>query len=253
MRPRRSGVAIPWLEMPDWEPVSKLLSLSDEAARVGLSTLRLRTELDKLGAVDLAGEGVRCWVETGSRPSPGLAPHATARRCAELGRSEVVLRLGGMSSDASTGYGAQRLGDGERPRDSAGEASRTGDTTRLGPDLAGDTPRALVPVLAVLRAGDGFLRPEPPPAPGRLPVGLELERRSVGVAGLRDDDVGVAGLAPSGVTGRAGALLCLVGVDGRTACTFSKALDVGVDDLVGVAGRLLLACLDTTCDLVPPF
>lgn len=226
MRPRkpfRSGVAIPKLQMLDWEPVSKLLSLSDEAARVDRSRLRVSTELDKLGAAERAGEGVRC---CGSRPSPELVPYATAR-----GRSEVVLRLEGMSSDASTGYGARRLGDGERPRDGAGE------------------PRALVPVLAVLHAGDGFLRPETPAAPGWLPVGLELERRSVGVAGLRNDDVGVAGLAPSGVLGRAGALLCLVGA----ACTFSEALDVGVDDLVGVAGRLLLACLDTTCDLVPSF
>lgn len=269
MRPReplRSGVTSPWLETPDWEQVSKLLSLSDEAARLALSRFRLSTELDKLGAVDLAGEGVRRCVEARStptllaRPSPGLAPYATARRCAELGRSEVVLRLGGMSSDASTGYGARRLGEGERPREGAGETPRTGDTPRLGPDLAGEIPRALVPVLAVLREGDGFLLAEPP-APDWLPVGLELERRrvgvddglpdEVGVAGLRD--VRVAGLAPNGVTGRAGALFCRVGVDGR-ACRLGEALEVvGVDDLVGVAGRLLLACLAGSwlCDLVP--
>lgn len=104
MRPReplRSGVRIPKVETPDWEQVSKLLSLSEDAARLARdSTVRLSPELTV--AADLAGEGVRL---TGSatRPSPGLAPYATALRCAELGRSEVVRKLGGMSSDASTG------------------------------------------------------------------------------------------------------------------------------------------------------
>lgn len=83
-----------------------------------------------------------------------------------------------------------------------------------------------------------------------LPLGLETERLSVGVvefegalvgvAGLR---VGVAGLAPNGVTGRAVGVLWRVGVDGR-GCMFGDAREEGVDDLVGVAGRLLLLVCD---------
>lgn len=102
--------------------MSKLLSLSEEAPRLGRSTV-LVIEL----VTDLAGEAVR-------RPSPGPAPYATARRCALLGRSELVRRLGGISSDASTGYGARKLGDGDRPR-----ALGAGDTPR-----AGETPLVLV-------------------------------------------------------------------------------------------------------------
>lgn len=81
------------------------------------------------------------------------------------------------------------------------------------PVRAGEIPLAaaatLVPVLAVLRVGDGFRI-------WLVPVGLEVERRRVGVDGLFDDEfvvrVGVAGLAPNGATGRDG---CRVGVDGR--------------------------------------
>lgn len=232
--------------------MSKLLSLSDDAARLA------RSLSPELGVIDLAGEIVR---RRGSpalpveRPSPGLAPYPRALRCAELGRSEVVRRLGGMSSDASTGYGARRLGEGDRPREvGAGDTPRT-----LELDLAGETPLAavLVAVLPVLRVGEGL----------RLDVGLEMERRRVGVAvavtvefeALDDEFVGVAGLrvgvagrAPSGVTGRGAELCCRVGVDGRAACALGEALDEGVDERVGVAGRLVLLIAGTRwlCDLV---
>ena len=128
-------------------------------------------------------------------------------------------------------------------------------------DLTSDAPRtALVPVLAVLLVGEGLPLADIPPGAARIPVALELDRPRVGVEeGLPDEigwaslPVGVAGLAPIGVTGRVGALsalVCRVGVDGRG---FREArIVVGVDDLVGVAGWVLLAVLDGTrfCDLI---
>lgn len=230
--------------------MSKLLSLSDDAARLNLSTVWL-TDVEL--RMDLAGDAVRRCGGAGLAllpgASPGLAPYAAPRLRAGLGRSEVVRRLGGMSSDASTGYGALKLGDGDRPRaDGAGDTPLTGDTPRLLVDLTGDTPRsALVPVLAVLLVGEGLPRAETPPWVW-LPVGLELDRRRVGVEdGLADELgvpgflVGVAGLAPNGVTGRAPTLFCRVGVDGRLLG--DALIEVGVEDLVGVAGRLLLPLL----------
>jgi hypothetical protein len=153
----------------------------------------------------------------------------------------------------------------------------TGDTPlALFPPLTGDTPLAL-PELAVLRVGDGLplvvVVFEEPALNGLFPVGLELDLLRVGVelslpaegvegllllllllllvgvaglfVGVAGLLVGVAGLAPEGVTGRPppapvaedALLACRVGVEGRKEGALAV---VGVDDLVGVAGRVML-------------
>ena len=126
----------------------------------------------------------------------------------------------------------------------------------------------------MLRVGDGLplvvVVFEEPALNGLFPVGLELDLLRVGVelslpaegvegllllllllvgvaglfVGVAGLLVGVAGLAPEGVTGRPPApvaedalLACRVGVEGRKEGALAV---VGVDDLVGVAGRVML-------------
>lgn len=157
-----------------------------------------------------------------------------------------------MSSEAATGYA---LGEDDCPLADIGVGPLAGEVPRLFP-LTGDTPLVLAE-LAVLRVGDALPLFDPA-LYGRPLVGLELERRKVGVEGLPDVGVegrfeevefllvGVAGLAvgvggriPCGVRGLppAGVEFCLVGVAGRVV--EEEALVFGVEDLVGVAGRTL--------------
>lgn len=125
----------------------------------------------------------------------------------------------------------------------------------------------------MLRVGDGLplvvVVFEEPALNGLFPVGLELDLLRVGVelslpaegvegllllllvgvaglfVGVAGLLVGVAGLAPEGVTGRPppapvaedALLACRVGVEGRKEGALAV---VGVDDLVGVAGRVVL-------------
>lgn len=125
----------------------------------------------------------------------------------------------------------------------------------------------------MLRVGDGLplvvVVFEEPALNGLFPVGLELDLLRVGVelslpaegveglllllligvaglfVGVAGLLVGVAGLAPEGVTGRPppapvaedALLTCRVGVEGRKEGALAV---VGVDDLVGVAGRVVL-------------
>lgn len=125
----------------------------------------------------------------------------------------------------------------------------------------------------MLRVGDGLplvvVVFEEPALNGLFPVGLELDLLRVGVelslpaegvhgllllllllvgvaglfVGVAGLLVGVAGLAPEGVTGRPppvpedALLVCRVGVEGRKEGALAE---VGVDDLVGVAGRVML-------------
>ena len=126
----------------------------------------------------------------------------------------------------------------------------------------------------MLRVGDGLplvvVVFEEPALNGLFPVGLELDLLRVGVelslpaegveglllllllvgvaglfVGVAGLLVGVAGLAPDGVTGRPppapvaedALMACRVGVEGRKEGALTV---VGVDDLVGVAGRVTL-------------